>query len=285
MSLPVPAQCPCCANECQVVHVLVGDQGQPDFHHLKSPIPPGPTLNAFRAASTTYLDDEEFHIRLPALATRVFGHLIRYMNCLPMEDMDIHHINNDTHVSEWCVVYVLAVQFHLPDLAEESQLLYEQVRKPYWQGSWLPLPTEIGYLYSMEHSTRLLQSIVKHFVRLFFSHSARVNLRELASLSACHEDFAFDILRACQHHLNKSAASCEIWDCRLHHPWTSSDADFVERPSSTNTEYTATTESSESLRRVLGSSHEEDAVSEAAEILAGLRESVEGSRGPRSGEH
>ncbi|KUJ09059.1 uncharacterized protein LY89DRAFT_741356 [Mollisia scopiformis] len=136
---------PCCPLELQTIHLLVG-QTHPQCLTLRAPIPAGTTLRAFQAASTTYIDDDEFHIQLPSLEARVFGQLIRHMNNDPLEDLDTGRQNSETHISQWCILYVLAIQFGLPVLAAETRSWYEDCRRPYWQVAWLPLPAEIRYL-------------------------------------------------------------------------------------------------------------------------------------------
>jgi hypothetical protein len=225
---------PCCPRELKRVQVIVGDGGikHPDKLYLRSPIEDLETLEYFRTASTTRaVDDVEFHFYLPALEARVFGLVVKHMNGEELGNVDNGGYNPETHISTWCVLYSLAVRFRLPQLMEDSICSYQKSRGPHWQGCWLPLPSEIKYLYEAGLPNGKLDFLTDYLVGIFSAASLSTSLDNLNSLLS-HDKFRLDYLRAQRVHMSIPSISpdCPMEDCQIHSPWMRLDTRYAKTP-------------------------------------------------------
>ena len=160
------------------------------------------------------------------------------MNGKDIEVLDASEYDSETHISTWCVLHVLGQRLCLTGLADLALDEYLSCRWPFWQGTWLPLPTEIAYLYQHASSSiRMRHCITTHFVSEFFSSQSQGRICDLASLTAFHPEFAEDVWRYQRQHLFLGIYAdepCGVEDCLVHIQWTRSEADSLERhPSAT----------------------------------------------------
>lgn len=121
--------------------------------------------------------------------------------------------DNDTHVSAWLILHILAVRFCIEELAVESLHRYRSCRNPHWEGLWLPLPAEIAYIAdNEEHSTRVKCVIVEYITSQCFSRRCAGDLRKIAVLLGCYEDLTLEVLRAIRDHISERDKTTQIYE-------------------------------------------------------------------------
>jgi hypothetical protein len=150
----------------------------------------------------------------------VFSQVIEWMSNGTLGEHEDEDNDNNSHVSEWLILHILAVRFCIEDLALEALHRYRSCRNPHWEGLWLPLPTEILYIADNdEHSVHVKSVVVKHIMSQCFSHRCAGNLGKIAVLLGCHEDFTLAVLRAVRDHMSESveASQCCAVDGCIHH--------------------------------------------------------------------
>ncbi|KAE9371974.1 hypothetical protein N431DRAFT_466267 [Stipitochalara longipes BDJ] len=221
------------------LQISIGPRRRTCHYHLNTPIRNEYILAAFYEASVTWRkcnNTESFSIRLPRAEAGVFGQLINWMNHEPLDTFEEEgYDDEETHVSEWLILHILAVKFCIKDLAVEALQRYKSCRSPHWEGLWLPLPTEIAYIIDNDHhSTEVKCVIARHIMSQCFSYRCAGNLGKIAILLSCDEHFTLAVLRAVRDHMSESIAVaryCEFDGC-MHHSqhWSQSDIEKSDRP-------------------------------------------------------
>lgn len=198
------------------------------------------TLVTLRSVGNTFKasdGSEELEILLTGAECRVFQNIIHWLNGEPLQSVDTAYYDYNSHISEWCTLFVLATKFGFFDLAEEALDQYQACRTPHWQGSWLPLPAEIEYLWhNSPFSVPMKQFITRHIMSQLLTQRCQTNLGDIANLMSCNVELILDVLRAVRSHLSEDVGAtefCGIDECAYHlHLWTQSDDDEGERPPS-----------------------------------------------------
>ncbi|PVH80951.1 hypothetical protein DL98DRAFT_531706 [Cadophora sp. DSE1049] len=232
----------------ETLKVIVGDESINHVYHLRHEIKSEETLRAFQQGRINPWTDENtsrtsFLVKLPSSEALIFPLVIRWLNG---QDLSVAHLLEteqciqDDLVSPWCTLHVLAERFSIPALADEALSRYRDCRAPYWEGTWLPLESEIEYMYRQNtHSIRLRSFVVSHFVAEHFDAWSKGDTRALAALAASNANFNHDLLRAYREHLKMGVYPsdfCGVQDCLVHCQLTSSDVNSLERAPSTTPE-------------------------------------------------
>jgi hypothetical protein len=145
----------------------------------------------------------------------------------------------DTEISTWCHLHVLAKKFYIEDLADACLKGYGKCRKPFWQGSWLPLPAEVRFAYNMQHpgqhTSSLKAFLVDYMTKQLFSSNQPVKYADIAELLRVHQQFTVQVLRAHNAHMNMgpwdwAPKGCDVNDCRLHPQWIDPNLGFIQVP-------------------------------------------------------
>lgn len=153
------------------------------------------------------------------------------MNGDELKDMDSGSYNPDTHVSAWCILYTLALRFHLDTLAEECQKNYTKCRRPHWQGCFFPLRSELDYLYEAALPRGSLDFLVQYMIGLISAESLSISSEQLSKVLG-HDAFRLDWIRAFRTHRSMDATSpgCLIEDCPWHPTWMQMNRKYVYLP-------------------------------------------------------
>lgn len=143
----------------------------------------------------------------------VYGHEI--------QSHDEKDFQSATHISEWLVLHSLANELCVEDLAIETLKLYRQSKDPLWSGVWMPLPSEVRYIYDHPNTTGPSRSMIINHVRsMLFSLSFPGNIREVAELLDKHKDFLVDVLYNIRKHVflehGGGAEVCGPASCAIH---------------------------------------------------------------------
>ncbi len=150
-----------------------------------------------------------------------------------LEPLDTDDYDPDTHISEWCVTSVLANRFQIHDLRWECELRYYECHGSYWEGTWIPLPSEVVYVYYRGAEAAFLKTtLIKWMVQRKFEKSCLVDATKVAALRSSCESFALDVFRAERQHkflVVGALEPCGVEGCVEHGQWTEEDIQFVER--------------------------------------------------------
>jgi len=195
------------------------------------------TLRGLRSAGDIFFNidgSEELTLILSDSECRVFHNIVHRLNGEALQSMDVADYEYNTHISEWCVLFVLASRLGVSDLADAALEYYQTCRMPHWQGCWLPLPCEIEFLWHNSSLTAPMRNFVtRHLVSQMLTQRCQANLGDLAVLLSCDVGFILDVLRELRIHLTVQVGAtefCGIEFCTYHVPtWTQSDVDEAER--------------------------------------------------------
>jgi hypothetical protein len=138
-----------------------------------------------------------------------FYHWIHGQGCrLPTRDAPDPEDNSEA--SEWLVLYSLAMELDVADLALEAETRYAHASR-HWKSSLMS--SDIHFIYSYPETTQALRKLVitKVCQRMFrFNESA--NLLNLVALFLENESFTIDVLTGIRHSLRQDYTN-EALDC------------------------------------------------------------------------
>ncbi|CAD6443705.1 aa9bb043-f5f5-4492-8ee0-7ffd932e0b08 [Sclerotinia trifoliorum] len=133
-----------------------------------------------------------------------------------MPGRDPETYDTATHISEWVILYVLAVEMGVMDLAHKALWEYVHCRDTLRTGYWMPLPSEIQYIYHNRANAHDLRNLIVEKVRsLLFSIRFDGMNRQLSSLCHSHPGFNTDVFEEIQRH-SEQASVCNYGDCSMH---------------------------------------------------------------------
>lgn len=144
-----------------------------------------------------------------------------------MPRRDPANYNILTHISEWVSLHTLAVEMGVMDLAHKALWEYVYCRDTLRTGYWMPLPSEIQFIYNHRATTNDLRNLIVEKVRgLLFSIRFDGMNRQLATLCRCHPDFNADVFQEIQRH-SEQATACDYGDCSMHTTYNTSNSNYA----------------------------------------------------------
>ncbi|KAI9647214.1 hypothetical protein NHQ30_003597 [Ciborinia camelliae] len=136
-----------------------------------------------------------------------------YGCCFDMPRRDPANYNPATHISEWIILHELAVEMGVMDLAHKALWEYVHCRDTLRTGYWMPLPSEIQFIYSCRATTNDLRNLIIEKTRgLLFSSRFDGIDRQLSTLCHSHPEFHAEMFREIQRHIEQ-ANHCDCGDC------------------------------------------------------------------------
>lgn len=133
-----------------------------------------------------------------------------------MPRCDPENYSPATHISEWVRLHALAVEMGVSDLAEKALWEYINCRDILRTGYWLPLQSEIQFIYTYRTTTSDLRKLIVQKVRgLLFSMRFDGLDRRISTLCLSHPDFHAEVLQEIQMHVGQGD-HYHYGDCSMH---------------------------------------------------------------------
>ncbi|TAQ83610.1 hypothetical protein B7494_g8066 [Chlorociboria aeruginascens] len=165
----------------------------------------------------------ERQIFLPSEYAMVFDQFADYIEGKAVRSYDTGVYDSGKHISEWCLLHVFAKKFGCEELARTCLEMYRCCRIPHVCGIWMPLHSEIRYLYQEEtfHLTAALRKlIVDHMRGWLLSLSFKGDMRDLVSLVSSHGQLTYDVFVGIRTHLLPNRQDrhdrCSFQNCGVH---------------------------------------------------------------------
>ncbi|QSZ33724.1 hypothetical protein DSL72_005295 [Monilinia vaccinii-corymbosi] len=233
-----------------IVTVIVGPEGKPFFFHKSLLCEKSPWFRAQLHNQMT--EDTDSAVELSPIETSLrdfqqsqrkviyryeddvhtfnqfFNWIYGSVYAIPRRDLGDY--NPATHISEWIMLHTLAVEMGVIDLAHKALKEYVYCRDTLRIGYWLPLYSEIQFIYKYRATTNDLRNlVVEKFRRLLFSIRFDGINKQLSTLCLSHPDFNADILQEIQRHA-EHAEFCDYDDCSMHISYKPETSGYTTSP-------------------------------------------------------
>ncbi|KAF7872485.1 hypothetical protein EAF04_003406 [Stromatinia cepivora] len=220
-----------------IVTVIVSPEGQPFFFHESLLCEKSPWFRAQLHNQMTE-DSSDSAIELSPIETsfrdfqqsqrkviyryeddvhtfnQFFSWIYGCVYAMPRRDSE--NYDTTTHISEWVILHTLAVEMGVMDLAHKALWEYVYCRDTLRTGYWMPLPSEIQFIYHNRANANDLRNLIVEKVRsLLFSIRFDGMNRQLSALCRSHPAFNVDVFEEIQRH-SEQANRCDYGDCSMH---------------------------------------------------------------------
>lgn len=179
-----------------IVTVIVGPEGKPFFFHQSLLCEKSPWFRAqlhnqmaegvdsnveLSPIETSFCDFQQSQRKViyryeddVHTFNQFFTWIYGYIYAIPRRDPEIY--DPTTHVSEWILLHTLSMELGVMDLAHRALWEYVHCRDTLRTGYWVPLRSEIQFIYCHRVSTNDLRNLIVEKVRsLLFSTRCKLN--------------------------------------------------------------------------------------------------------------